>query len=56
VIFSHFIAINAAIGAATNDDRVVIGHLDNCSVSVFEASDEGLSLVEMGGEADTLIR
>jgi broad specificity phosphatase PhoE len=56
VIFSHFIAINAVIGAATNDDRVVIGHLDNCSVSVFEASDEGLSLVEMGGEADTLIR
>jgi broad specificity phosphatase PhoE len=56
VISSHFIAINAAIGAATNDDRVVIGHLDNCSVSVFEASDEGLSLVEMGGEADTLIR
>jgi hypothetical protein len=34
----------------------VIGHLDNCSVSVFETSDQGLSLVEMGGEADTLIR
>lgn len=56
VIFSHFIAINAVIGAATDDDRVVIRHLDNCSVSVFDVSDEGLSLVEMGGEADTLIR
>jgi broad specificity phosphatase PhoE len=56
VIFSHFIAINAVIGAATNDDRVVIGQLDNCSVSVFETGDKGLSLVEMGGEADTLIR
>jgi len=56
VIFSHFIAINAVIGAATDDDRVVIGQLDNCSVSVFETGDKGLSLVEMGGEADTLIR
>lgn len=56
VIFSHFIAINAVIGAASDDDRVVIGHLDNCSVSIFDVSDEGLSLVEMGGEADTLIR
>jgi broad specificity phosphatase PhoE len=56
VIFSHFIAINAVIGAATDDDRVVIGQLDNCSVSVFDTSDKGLSLVEMGGEADTLIR
>lgn len=55
VIFSHFIAINAVIGAATNDDRVVIGHLDNCSVTIFE-TDQGLQLVEMGGEADTLIR
>ena len=55
VIFSHYIAINAVIGAATGDDRVVIGQLDNCSVSVFETGDKGLSLVEMGGEADTLI-
>jgi broad specificity phosphatase PhoE len=56
VIFSHYIAINAAIGSATGDDRVVIGQLDNCSVSIFEVSEHGLSLLEMGGEADTLIR
>jgi broad specificity phosphatase PhoE len=58
VIFSHFIAINAVIGAATNDDRVLIHHLANCSVSVFETDGNGgLTLVEVGGEdANTLVR
>lgn len=56
VIFSHFIAINAVIGVATNDDRVVVGHLDNCSVTVFEVANGVLDLVEMGGEADTIVR
>lgn len=55
VIFSHFIAINAVIGAATDDDRVVIGHLDNCSVTTFEVGQGRLELVEMGGEATTTI-
>lgn len=55
VVFSHFIAINAVIGAATNDDRVVIGHLDNCSVTTFEVGQGRLELVEMGGEAATTI-
>lgn len=56
VVFSHFIAINAAIGAATGDDRLVIRSLDNCSVTVMEAGSAGLVLVEGGHEADTLIR
>ena len=57
VIFSHFIAINAVIGHATDDDRVVIASLDNCSVSEFEVDPSGrITLVRRGGEADTLIR
>lgn len=56
VVFSHFVAINAAIGAATNDDRVVIRSLDNCSVTVIDVLDGRLVLVEAGHEADTLIR
>ena len=57
VVFSHFIAINAIIGEATNDDRVVIAGLDNCSITVLDVSDDGvIRLVETGGEADTLIR
>lgn len=57
VVFSHFIAINAVIGAATGDERVVIASLDNCSITVFDVPGDGtLSLVSTGGEADTLIR
>jgi broad specificity phosphatase PhoE len=56
VVFSHFIAINAAIGAATGDDRLVIRSLDNCSVTVIDIADGALQLVESGHEADTLIR
>jgi broad specificity phosphatase PhoE len=56
VVFSHFIAINAAIGAATNDDRVVIRSLDNCSLTVIGRDEGRLVLHQAGHEADTLIR
>ena len=56
VIASHFIAINAAIGAATGDDAVVIRSLDNCSVTIIDIIDGELRLVSGGHEADTLIR
>ncbi len=56
VVFSHFVAINAVIGAATGDDRVLIASLDNCSVTTFDVHEGTISLVEVGGEADTLIR
>jgi broad specificity phosphatase PhoE len=56
VVFSHFVAINAAIGAATADDRVLLRSLDNCSVTVIEVDGGVLHLVEGGAEADTLIR
>ena len=56
VIFSHFVAINTVIGACRGDDRLVIRRLDNCSVTTVRVDDSGLSLVEGGHEADTLIR
>jgi broad specificity phosphatase PhoE len=56
VVFSHFVAINAAIGAAIGDDRLVVRSLDNCSVTVVDVVDGALQLVESGHEADTLIR
>jgi broad specificity phosphatase PhoE len=57
VIFSHYIAINVIIGAATDNDNVVVANLDNCSVTTFEIDASGnLGLIEIGGEADTLIR
>jgi broad specificity phosphatase PhoE len=60
IVFSHFVAINAVIGAAIGDDRLVIRSLDNCSVTLMEvtAGPDGptVCLVEGGHEADTLIR
>jgi broad specificity phosphatase PhoE len=51
VIFSHYVAINVIMGAATGDDRVVAFSPDNCSVTVFETDGAKLTLVEKGGEA-----
>ncbi|MEK7293212.1 MAG: histidine phosphatase family protein [Actinomycetota bacterium] len=57
VVFSHFVAINAIIGAINGDDRLVSYRLDNCSVTVIDHDDAGgLKLVRIGREADTLIR
>jgi broad specificity phosphatase PhoE len=57
VVFSHFVAINAVLGCALDDDRVLIDSLDNCSVTVFETDGLGaLRVVDRGHQADTLIR
>jgi broad specificity phosphatase PhoE len=56
VIFSHFVAINAVIGACIGDDRLVTRSLDNCSVTTVAIDSAGLRLIEAGTEADTLIR
>lgn len=56
VVFSHFIAINAAVGYATGDDRVVSFRPDNCSITVMETSANSLLLLDRGVEADTEVR
>ena len=57
VVFSHFIAINAVIGACRNDDRLVIASLDNASVTIVDVDETGhLILARVGRVADTLIR
>ncbi len=57
VIFSHFVAINAVIGELTNDDRLVIRSLDNCSVTLLKRDTKGkFSVAQSGHEANTLIR
>jgi broad specificity phosphatase PhoE len=57
VVVSHFVAINAAIGAATGNDQVVIAVPDYCSQTVFDVADGRLVLVDRGFEApDTLVR
>jgi broad specificity phosphatase PhoE len=56
VVVSHFVAINAVIGACNGDDRVMIHRLDNTSVTVVEASATGLALISVGVEAETQLR
>jgi broad specificity phosphatase PhoE len=56
VVFSHFIAINAVLGACLGDDRLVIRRLDNTSITVVDVDAGTIRLVEPGHEADTLIR
>lgn len=55
VIFSHFIAINVAAGAAENDDRVILFRPDNCSVTILDVENGRLVLVERGREAETKV-
>jgi broad specificity phosphatase PhoE len=56
VVVSHFIAINAAVGAAMGDGRVVCFRPDNCSRTVLDVRDGALHVVELGGEAVTVVR
>lgn len=56
LIVSHFVAINAAIGAALGDDRLLIYRLDNTSRTVLDVTGGRLVLVAAGAEADTQIR
>lgn len=55
VIFSHFIAINVAVGEASGDDRVVCFRPDYASITVVESDGRLISLVRRGDEAKTRI-
>lgn len=54
-IFSHYVAINVAVGVANDDDRVLIFRPDNGSVTTFETDGTSLRLVELGGQAQTRV-
>ncbi len=53
VVVSHFVAINVAVGAALNDDRVTLFRPNNCSVTVLESDGKNLRLVELGEALET---
>ena len=56
VMFSHFIAINVAVGTALDDRRVVSFWPDNGSRTHLEVARGRLEVVELGAEADTVVR
>lgn len=55
VVFSHFIAINVVVGAATGDDRVVGFWPDNGSVTTVDVDGDRLNIVELGSETYTRV-
>jgi hypothetical protein len=55
IVFTHFIAINAAVVAAHSREDVVCFRPDHASITCVEAESGILWLVELGREADTTI-
>ena len=55
LVTTHYMAINAAVGAATGDDRVVNFRPDNCSCTVLETDGGRLTLVELGRQRETVV-
>jgi hypothetical protein len=55
-VYSHFVAINAALGASIGDDRVLCFHPAHTSVTILETNGKVLSLVELGETAETTVR
>jgi broad specificity phosphatase PhoE len=55
IVVTHFIAINAAAGAALGDDRVVHFRPNHCSLTVLRREGDALSLVSQGAEAQTRV-
>ncbi|QGG94817.1 histidine phosphatase family protein [Actinomarinicola tropica] len=53
VVVTHFIAINAVLGAASADDRVLVARLDNGSITTVDAGPDGFEVVSAGPIADT---
>lgn len=53
VVVSHFIVTNMIVGAATGADGVVVFQPDNGSITILEAANGKLSLVELGRQAAT---
>lgn len=54
-VFSHFVALNAALGVATGQARVAAFRPDHCSVTVFDIRDDRLILKEKGREAQSQV-
>jgi broad specificity phosphatase PhoE len=56
VVVTHFVAINAVVGAATGDERLVSCMPDYCSQTVVDVDATGFKVIEMGAQASTQIR
>lgn len=54
VIFSHFIAINAAVGSAMGNEQVITFRPDHASITIIETGAGKLSVVSQGREVGAM--
>ena len=54
-VFSHFVALNAAVGVATGEASVAAFRPDHCSITTFDIRDGRLILKEKGREAQSQV-
>ncbi|MEO0983506.1 MAG: histidine phosphatase family protein [Pseudomonadota bacterium] len=54
-VFSHFVAINAIVGALTGRDDVVVFKPANCSITRLERRGGVLTVAELGDEAPPVV-
>jgi broad specificity phosphatase PhoE len=55
-VFSHYVLINVAVGAAIGDERVHCFAPTHASVTVLDTNGRGLTLVELGATGASAIR
>lgn len=55
VIFTHFVAINAAVSCAVGEDRVLTFRPAHASITTLEADRAGLRLVRLGAEMQSQV-
>ncbi|MGI9611803.1 MAG: histidine phosphatase family protein, partial [Acidimicrobiales bacterium] len=55
VVFSHFVAINAAIAVAIGADTPRCRHVDHCSITTFETTGGELALISEGRQGRTKV-
>jgi broad specificity phosphatase PhoE len=54
-VFSHYVAINAAVSTVRGDDLVMGFRPDHTSVTTFEELEGRLTLIDLGREASTQV-
>jgi broad specificity phosphatase PhoE len=54
-VFSHYVAINAAVSCVTGSDRVLSFRPDHCSITSFAVREGRLKLIDYGRQAETQI-
>ena len=55
VVTTHFVAINAAVSVATDNDRMICFEPDYCSCTVLEVVDGKLHVAELGRQRETQV-